>query len=141
MHDTYPEREMTRIMNWRRLAAALAICLAPSAEAQTSDAAHAPAMACANLVGLKIPGISIVIDKATAVPESPPNTVQWMPPAPMTVGVVIPSYCRAEGTVDKRIGVGGKPYALGRRHRPRFPRPLAPALRLAAARLEQGFRQ
>lgn len=73
----------------------------------------APAMQCAALVGLKVPGTTLVIDKATAVPESPPNTVQWMPPAPMTVGVAIPSYCRAEGTVDKRIGVGGKPYALG----------------------------
>jgi feruloyl esterase len=89
-----------------------AVLINPPAHAQTAPIA-APAMKCADLVGLKISGTTIVIDKATAVPESPPNTVQWTPPAPMTVGVAIPSYCRAEGTVDKRIGVGGKPYAIG----------------------------
>ncbi len=94
------------------LTMATALFCSVSSRAQTAPTTG-PAMQCAALVGLKIPGTTIVIDKATAVPESPPNTVQWMPPAPMTVGVAIPSYCRADGTVDKRVGVGGKPYALG----------------------------
>jgi feruloyl esterase len=73
----------------------------------------APVMSCADLAALKLSFSTIIIEKATAVPESPPNTVKYMPPAPMTVGVAIPSHCLAEGAIDKRIGVGGKPYAIG----------------------------
>ena len=90
------------------LAVAIGLSAVASAHAET-----APAMTCAALVGMKIPGSTVAIDKATAVPEAPPNTVKFMPPAPMTVGVAIPSHCLAEGAIDKRIGVGGKPYAIG----------------------------
>ena len=55
----------------------------------------------------------MVITKATAVPESPPNTVQYMPPFPMKVAVAIPSYCRVEGELDRRVGKGGVHYAIG----------------------------
>jgi hypothetical protein len=89
--------------------------LATAAGAQSGDAnpAAAAKMRCADLVGLKISGLTMVITKATALPAAAPNTVPYMPPAPMTVGVAIPSYCRAEGEIDKRVGVGGKLYAVG----------------------------
>jgi Tannase and feruloyl esterase len=97
-----------------------AICLAVglaagAAQAQRADttATLAPAVQCSALVGLKLPGSSMVIEKATEVPQAPPGTVEYMPPAPMTVGVAIPRHCRAEGEIDKRIGAGGKPYAIG----------------------------
>jgi hypothetical protein len=98
------------------LAAILGTALSiASANAEGTDAASefAPTVKCADLVGLKIPGFAATIARAEAVPEAPPNTVKYMPPAPMTVGVAIPSYCRAEGEIDKRIGVGDKPYAIG----------------------------
>jgi Tannase and feruloyl esterase len=90
--------------------------LATTAAAQsgeTNPGAGAAKMKCADLVRLKIPGSTAIITKATAVPAAEPNTVQYMPPAPMKVGVAIPSYCRAEGEIDKRIGAGGKHYAIG----------------------------
>lgn len=76
-------------------------------------AQNAPAIKCGDLVGLKLPGSTMVITKAVAVPESPPNTVRYMPPAPMTVATAIPPYCRAEGEIDRRVGLNGVPYAIG----------------------------
>ena len=32
---------------------------------------------------------------------------------PDTIPVAIPSYCRADGLIDPRTGVDGKPYAIG----------------------------
>lgn len=86
------------------------------ASAQTPNdksSAIAPALKCADLTGLKIPGSSIAITNTQAVPDAPPGTVQIRPPAPATVGVAIPSNCRAEGLIDQRTGVDGKPYAIG----------------------------
>jgi feruloyl esterase len=83
------------------------------ADPQRKILCHAPALKCADLTGLKIPGSSIAITDAQAVPDAPPGTVQIRPPAPATVGVAIPSNCRAEGVIDSRTGVDGKPYAIG----------------------------
>ncbi len=94
------------------LVATLALSIVSPAGAQTAPT-FAPAMKCGDLVDLKFPGSTTVIEQVTAVPEAPPNTVKYMPPAPMTVGVALPANCRAEGTIDKHIGVGGKPYAIG----------------------------
>jgi len=35
------------------------------------------------------------------------------PPDPETVRVAIPSNCRAQGVIDRRIGADGKNYAIG----------------------------
>ena len=54
-----------------------------------------------------------MIEKADAVPEAAAGTVQVRPPNPETVRVPIPSYCRAQGVVDRRTGADGKSYAIG----------------------------
>jgi feruloyl esterase len=59
------------------------------------------------------PRLDHLIAKAQAVPEAPPETVQLRPPASDKVAVAIPSNCRADGEIDPRIGVDGKPYAIG----------------------------
>ena len=75
-------------------------------------AAVAPALKCAELAGMKI-GDTGVITKAEQVPDAPPNTVRPQPASPLTISVAIPGYCRAEGAIDQRVGVDGKPYAIG----------------------------
>ncbi|MBV8535150.1 MAG: tannase/feruloyl esterase family alpha/beta hydrolase [Alphaproteobacteria bacterium] len=72
----------------------------------------APALSCAQLVG-SVAGSTATIEKAEALPEAPAGTVQVRPPLPDMVGVEIPSNCRAEGVIDKRVGVDGTPYAIG----------------------------
>jgi feruloyl esterase len=47
------------------------------------------------------------------VPEAPAGTVQIRPPDPATVGVAVPSNCRAQGVIDRRTGGDGKSYAIG----------------------------
>ena len=73
----------------------------------------APAEKCGDLVSLKIPDSGMKITKAEAVPLSPPNTVRPNPFVPFPIPVAIPSYCRAEGVIDERVGAEGKPYAIG----------------------------
>jgi Tannase and feruloyl esterase len=73
----------------------------------------APAQKCADLVNLKIPGSTMVITKAEAIPTTPPGTIRPSPFTPDTIPVAIPPYCRADGVIDQRTGVDGKPYAIG----------------------------
>jgi hypothetical protein len=73
----------------------------------------APVQKCADLVNLKIPGSTMVITKAEAVPTTPPGTIRPSPFSPDTIPVAIPPYCRADGVIDQRTGVDGKPYAIG----------------------------
>jgi pimeloyl-ACP methyl ester carboxylesterase len=63
--------------------------------------------------GLSFASSTIVIEKAEAVPETPAGSVQVRPPDPEIVRVAIPSNCRAEGVIDRRIGADGKNYAIG----------------------------
>jgi pimeloyl-ACP methyl ester carboxylesterase len=73
----------------------------------------APAIKCEQLVGTAFPGSTTVIEKTEAVAEAPAGTVQVRPPAPETVGVALPSNCRAHGVIDRRVGGDGKNYAIG----------------------------
>jgi Tannase and feruloyl esterase len=91
--------------------AAVLLRMAPAC-AQTAPTTQ-PAMKCAAMVDWKIPGSTMVITRATAVPESRPDTVQYMPPFPMKVAVAIPSYCKVEGELDRRVGQGGINFAVG----------------------------
>lgn len=85
-----------------------------NAEGSSDMASDAtPSLKCADLAALKIQGTTIVINQAQEVPDAPPGTVQLRPPAPETATVGIPSYCRADGVIDQRVGVDGKPYAIG----------------------------
>src|SRR5262245_24633761 len=72
-----------------------------------------PAVTCDALAGVSLPGSTIVIEKAEAVPEAPAGTVQIRPPDPATVGVALPANCRAHGVIDRRVGGDGKNYAIG----------------------------
>jgi Tannase and feruloyl esterase len=84
------------------------------AQAQDGTAgAIAPGQKCANLVNLHLPGTNMTITKAEPIPTAPPGTIRASLLSPATVPVAIPSYCRAEGTIDPRTGVDGKPYAIG----------------------------
>lgn len=83
------------------------------AEAPNASAAISPELRCASLSGLKIPGTSIEIVKAEAIPDAAPGTVRVRADVPDTVSVPIPAYCRADGVIDQRVGVENKPYAIG----------------------------
>ena len=72
----------------------------------------APTQKCADLVNLKISSSTMVIAKAEEIPTAPAGTVRISLLSPDTIPVAIPSYCRADGTIDPRTGVDGKPYAI-----------------------------
>jgi feruloyl esterase len=99
---------------WRLALSALLSAIALPAVAETpAPSASAPAMACAALVGTTLPGSTMVVTKAAEVPATPAGTVRVNEAVPHTIPVAIPAYCRAEGVIDKRVGAGGKPYAIG----------------------------
>jgi len=52
---------------------------------------------CAELAKLKIPGVALEMTKAT-----------WLPAANS-----LPAYCRADGVINRRTGVGGVEYGIG----------------------------
>lgn len=94
----------------------LALTVTSTAYGQTkNDTANAiaPAESCADLVKLQIPGSGMVITKAEPIPTAPPGTVRFSAYSPDTIPVAIPSYCRADGVIDPRVGVDGKAYAIG----------------------------
>jgi hypothetical protein len=101
-------RTMQRIIAFLLACTAVTVC---SAAASAADGQ--PAIKCEALLGLSLSGSTIVIEKAEAVPEAAAGTVQARPPNPETVRVAIPSYCRAQGVVDRRTGGDGKTYAIG----------------------------
>jgi Tannase and feruloyl esterase len=97
--------------------AAVALSMPARAQSagQTSGATAAgisPVQRCAELLNLKISGTNVQITKAEEVPSAPPNTVR-AGFGPETVPVAIPGYCRADGAIDPRTGLDGKPYAIG----------------------------
>ncbi len=91
------------------------VAAVPPTIAQTADTASpsiAPGRKCSELTGLKIP-IATIITRAQEVPAAPPGTVRPLPRSSDTVAVALPSNCLLEGTIDQRVGVDGKPYAIG----------------------------
>jgi pimeloyl-ACP methyl ester carboxylesterase len=90
--------------------AAIVLSSAPVALAQP---VITPAVKCGALAGLGFSGSTIMIERAEAVPGAPAGTVQVRPPDPATVGVALPSNCRAQGVIDRRVGVDGNNYAIG----------------------------
>src|SRR3984957_6612802 len=88
------------------------LAMASSAYAQNS-AALAPVKKCADLVNLEISGANVQITKAEEVPPTPAGTLSTASIAPQPIPVVIPPYCRADGGMDPRTGLDGKPYAIG----------------------------
>jgi Tannase and feruloyl esterase len=91
------------------------VCLAfaSGARVQAQDSAPgiAPAEKCAELTKLEIPGSGMTITKTESVPSAAPGTIR---PSQFgdTIQVAVPSYCRADGTIDPRTGFDGKHYAI-----------------------------
>lgn len=89
--------------------AMLAAIAAPGARAQDS---RSPVESCADLTHLHIPGRAMTITKTTPVPAAPAGSI-GLTPFPTKIPVPMPSYCRADGEIDPRIGMDGKRYAIG----------------------------
>ena len=68
---------------------------------------------CADLAKFQMPGMAITITKAEQVAAAAAGTVRVNPAGPAMVAVALPSYCRVDGVIDQRTGVGGKSYGIG----------------------------
>lgn len=90
------------------IASTLVAVVASSSAAQTSVSSPA-ATRCAALTMLEIPGLSLTIDKAVWVASGPVPPDPPFPPLPGT----LPAYCRLDGTIDRRQGVGGQTFGIG----------------------------
>ncbi len=64
------------------------------------------AMSCAKLMSFKAPDVEIT--KAVAIPA---GSVAPTPPG-VPVGGPLPAYCRVEGIIGKRVGVGGEEFGI-----------------------------
>jgi feruloyl esterase len=95
------------------LASAATVAFSAVSDAADGQGAITPAAKCEALVGHSFAGSTIAIEKAEAVPEAPAGTVRARSPDSETVPVAIPSNCRAQGVIDRRIGADGKNYAIG----------------------------
>lgn len=73
--------------------------LAPCAWAQQAGS-------CASLMNFKAPGVEIT----RAVPIAAGSVAPTPPGVP--AGVPLPAYCRVEGIIDKRTGVGGEEFGI-----------------------------
>jgi feruloyl esterase len=78
----------------------------------TGDAARAqtPSARCASLTSLQLPGVALQVTKAEWIPEraaTPAGTGRGAG----TTG--LPPYCRLDGMIDRRTGVGGVTYGIG----------------------------
>jgi len=65
---------------------------------------------CAALKDFRLAGYAIEVTKAVEIAAGPAAAPPGAPPGPR---VTLPAHCRVEGTIDKRVGRGGKPYAIG----------------------------
>lgn len=98
------------------LLASLALALPLSSRAQSpapSDSSIPPAEKCADLLHLKMDGMTLSLSKALPVPTAPPNSIRPNLFSPDTIPVPVPSYCRLEGTIDPRTGLDGKSFGIG----------------------------
>jgi feruloyl esterase len=96
--------------------ACLALAAISPAYGQGSNGAGSeivPTGKCADLVNLQIAGSGMTITKAEAIPAAAPGTTRPSAISPATISVAVPSYCRADGVLDPRVGLDGKSYAIG----------------------------
>lgn len=66
-----------------------------------------PQAKCADLAKIRILGTQLEITRAEWIPAGPTEARGG------AAAVTLPAHCRVEGTLDKRTGVGGKPYGIG----------------------------
>jgi hypothetical protein len=65
---------------------------------------------CEALKNFRMPGYAVEIDSAQSVAAGPMAAGPVGPPGPRAN---LPAYCKVDGTIEKRIGLNGKPYAIG----------------------------
>lgn len=92
-----------------RLALSLGILVTVSSAAFAQAPPQGSAAKCAQLTTLKVPGVTLEITKAEWFPAGtmPPQGGPGAGPA-----VSLPAYCRLDGMIDRRQGVGGE-YGIG----------------------------
>lgn len=66
--------------------------------------------ACADLLRFQLPGTVIEITRAESIPAGAPPAAGGPPGTP---ALALPAHCRVEGVIDRRQGVGGRPYGIG----------------------------
>jgi pimeloyl-ACP methyl ester carboxylesterase len=71
----------------------------PLASAQPLPASAGSPIPCGSLASFKLPGFDMAIKQTAIVPPGPDSK--------------LPTYCRADGVIDERVGHDGKPYAIG----------------------------
>ena len=62
---------------------------------------------CADLSSFKAPGVEIT--KAAAVPAGSTTPIPYTTPPK---SLVLPAYCRVEGVINRRTGVGGEEFGI-----------------------------
>jgi feruloyl esterase len=67
---------------------------------------------CADMMGFKAPGVALEITKAEPTPASAPGTMRISPSFPGFVSLAVPPFCRVDGVIDRRTGIGGKTYGI-----------------------------
>jgi len=82
-----------------RTALFLVFTLSPSTFAQSRDS-------CDALMGIKVPGVEIT--KAAHVEAGTTETIPWN----QTRTAPLPAYCRVEGVINRRTGVGGEEFGI-----------------------------
>jgi hypothetical protein len=81
-----------------------AFMLVPLAHAQTSSR-------CAELTAFRIPGVPMVITKATTISASSAARASTAETSATTA--TIPAHCQADGMINERKGADGKTYGIG----------------------------
>src|SRR5512142_3442208 len=61
---------------------------------------------CANLMNFKAP--SVEITKAASIPAGTTEPIPWN----QTRSAPLPAYCRVEGVINRRTGVGGEEFGI-----------------------------
>jgi len=92
-----------------RWGAALVLCAAFGAPDLCVAAKLEAPQRCADLRALVVPGFDVSIEEATPIPEGPPAVLPPGEPADLR----LPSHCRVDGVIDKRVGQNGRSYAIG----------------------------
>ena len=96
---------------WAIVLMGLALIAGPAAAQGAASSPVAAAQHCASLAGFTLPGSTLLITKAEPVPPAAPGTVKPSPFGP-PLAIGMPAWCRVEGSLERRTGVGGKHYEI-----------------------------
>ena len=66
---------------------------------------------CADLANFKIPGVPLVISKATVIPAS--SSAAASTAETSATSATVPAHCRADGMINQRTGADGRTYGIG----------------------------